>query len=82
MTCPKCGSSNVSAQMVTESRLKTKHHGLLWWFFVGWWWVPIKWLTLTIPALIVKIFAPKKHKLETTHKTMWVCQNCGKHWEA
>lgn len=82
MNCPKCGSGNVNAQMVTETQLKKKHHNILWWIFVGWWWIPIKWLFLTLPALIVKIFAPKKQKLKVTHKTMWVCQNCGNHWEA
>ena len=25
MKCPKCGSENVNVQMVTESKLKTKH---------------------------------------------------------
>lgn len=30
MVCPKCGSENVSVQMVTETQLITKHHGILW----------------------------------------------------
>lgn len=81
MTCPKCGSENVTVQMVTEQQLVAKHHGILWWVFVGWWWLLIKWLVFTIPALIVKIFAPKRHKIVTQHKSMCVCQNCGHHWE-
>lgn len=50
MKCPKCGSENVNVQMVTETNLKTVHHGLFWWLFIGWWWWPIKWLVFTIPA--------------------------------
>ena len=82
MVCPKCGSENVNAQMVTETQLQVKHRGILWWIFIGWWWLPIKWLFLTIPALIVKMFAPKRYKTQALHKTMWVCQNCGHHWQA
>lgn len=36
MICPKCGSENVNTQVVTDVKLKDKHHGVLWWFFVGW----------------------------------------------
>lgn len=82
MTCPKCGSENVNAQMVTETQLKKQHHNILWWICVSWWWLPVKWIMLTIPAIIMKIFAPKKYKTKVTHKSMWVCQNCGHHWEA
>lgn len=82
MKCPRCGSENVSVQMVTETQLKDKHHSILWWIFVGWWWLFIKWLFLTVPALIVKIFAPKKQKLKVKHKSICVCQSCGHHWNA
>lgn len=82
MYCPRCGSANVNAQMVSETQLKTKHKGCIWWLCVGWWWVPIKWLFLTVPALIVKIFSPKKQKLKTKHHSMFVCQNCGHSWKA
>ena len=80
MTCPRCKSNNVTAQVVTESQLKTAHHGLLWWLIIGWWWMIVKWVFLTIPALIVKIFAPKKQKLVSRSATMWVCHNCGHMW--
>lgn len=82
MICPNCGSANCNVQMVTESKLVNKHHGCLWWGFVGWWWVPFKWLFLTLPALIVAIFGHKKQKLKQKHVSMWVCQNCGHHWKA
>lgn len=81
MKCPVCGSENVNVQVVTETELKNKHHGVLWWISIGWWFVPIWWLCFTIPALIVKIFAPKKQKLKQRHKTICVCQNCGHKWE-
>ena len=82
MVCPKCGSSNVNVQVVTETQLKNKHHGIFWWLCIGWWWIPIKWIFLTIPALIVKIFAPKKQKLKTKQISVCVCQNCGHSWKA
>lgn len=81
MTCPKCGSQNVNVQIVNETQLKTKHKGVLYWLFVGWWWLPIKWLFLTIPALIVKIFKPKKQKVKNIQHSMCVCQTCGHTWE-
>lgn len=81
MKCPKCGSENVTVQLLTETELKEKKHGILWWICVGWWWLPVKWLVFTLPALIVKIFAPKKYKTVTNTKKMAVCNNCGKSWK-
>ena len=80
MKCPVCGSENVNVKIVTETELKDKHHGVVWWLCIGWWWLPIWWLCFTIPALIIKIFAPKKQKLKQHHKSMRVCQNCGHKW--
>lgn len=80
MNCPKCGSENVSVQVVTETELKEKKHGVIWWVCVGWWWIPIKWLVFTLPALIIAIFKPKKYKTKTHTKKMAVCNNCGKSW--
>ena len=81
MVCPKCGSNNVNVQMVTETQLKNKHHGIFWWLVIGWWWVLVKWFVFAVPALIVKIFAPKRKKLVSKHKAMCVCQNCAHSWE-
>ena len=81
MKCHVCGSENVNVQIVTETELNNKHHGVVWWLFIGWWFVPIWWLCFTIPALIIKIFAPKKQKLKQHHKSIRVCQNCGHKWE-
>ncbi len=30
MTCPKCGNNNVNIQIINESQLVTKHHGIIW----------------------------------------------------
>ncbi len=81
MNCPKCGSENVNIQTVTDSKLVNAHHGCLWWLCVGWWWVPIKWLFLTIPALIFKIFGHKKQKIKQNRYSVYVCQNCGYQWK-
>ena len=78
LTCPKCGSSNIAFQAVTT--IKNKHHGFLWWLFIGFWWVPLKWLLFFLPALIIKIFVGKKVKSVVTSEA--VCQNCGNHWTA
>ena len=82
MTCPNCGSENVNVQIITDIELKNKHHGIIWWIFVGLWWVPLKWLFLTIPALLAKIFIPKRQKIKQTERTICVCQTCGNRWDA
>ncbi len=80
MICPRCGSTRVSCQVVSETNLKTKHHSVLWWAFVGWWWMIIKWFCFTLPALVVKLFRPKRYVTTTTHKSTAVCQDCGHAW--
>lgn len=77
MVCPKCGSTAVTVQMVTDTALQRARHGLIWWLLVGWWWVPLKWICFTWLALLAKIFAPKNYKLETEHRAVCVCQHCG-----
>ena len=82
MKCRKCGGTNVTVQMVNEVELKDKHHGIIWWICVGWYWVPLKWIFLTIPALLAKIFVPKKQKAKNIQRKVCVCQDCGYSWEA
>ena len=82
MTCRKCGSENVTVQVINQVRMKTKHHSIIWWLFVGCWWVPIKWLFFTLPALIIKIFVPKRQKVKNITVSKCVCQNCGYTWNA
>lgn len=80
MTCPRCGSYNVTVSAVNDYDLKDKHHGCFWWLLIGWWWLPVKWLCFTIPALIIKIIVPKRQKLVTKQSTVCVCQDCGDRW--
>lgn len=80
MNCPKCGSSNVNVQMVSESKLKTKHHSIWYWLIIGWWLKPILWFFLTIPMLLGTLFGHKKQKIVTKHKSVAVCQSCGNNW--
>lgn len=80
MQCKKCGSQNVNVQMVSESQLKTKHHSILWWLFIGWWLEACLWFFLTIPRLLAALFGHKKQKLVTKHSSVAVCQNCGHSW--
>lgn len=80
MACPKCGSEKVTVQVVTETKLVDKHHGIIWWICVGWWWLFIKWIFLTIPALLFKIFGHKKQKVKTKQRTVAICQDCGHKW--
>ncbi len=82
MICPRCKSDRVIVQVMQDVKLKTVHHGLLWWFFVGWWWVPVKWIFFTLPALLFALFVPKRKKVVTKQYTLCVCQNCGNKWRA
>lgn len=77
MKCPKCQNENVNIQIINEEKMVTKHHSIVWWLLIGWWWIPIKWLYLTIPALIFKIFHKKNQKAINKAKKIAVCQNCG-----
>lgn len=78
MICPKCGSDNVSVQMVSETNLKSGH-SFFWWLLIGWWWVPVKWIFFTGFALLLSLFAPKRYRTKTMHRSVCVCQNCGYH---
>ena len=80
MYCSKCSSNNVTIQVVNEQKLVTKHHGIIWWLCIGWWWIFVKWLFLTIPALIFSIFVGKRKKIKNIKKKVAVCQNCGHTW--
>jgi hypothetical protein len=80
MICPKCRSGNVNIQVINEVTLKNKHHGILWWIFIGWWWICVKWLVFTVPALIFKIFGHKKQTAVNKRRTVCVCADCGHSW--
>lgn len=78
--CPHCGSKNINIQIVTESKLKTKHHSIFYWLFIGWWLELLLWFFLTIPRLLIFIFMPKKQKLTQKQRKIAICQNCGYSW--
>lgn len=83
MICPKCQSDNVNVQIVNEAQLVKANHGCMWWIIIGWWWIPVKWIFLTVPALIFKIFGVGgKKKIVNIQKKMCVCQKCGHTWNA
>lgn len=81
MVCPKCKSENVNVQITNRVKVKTKHHGLFWWLFIGFWWVPIKWMFFTLPALLFAIFGRKKQKVVNKEIKTCVCQSCGHSWK-
>lgn len=80
MYCPQCGNNNVTIQIVTETKLKQKRHGLLYWLLIGWWLQPLLWIFLTLPMLILTIFKPKKYKAVNHSRKIAVCQSCGNSW--
>lgn len=87
MKCEKCGSENVTVQLVNLQQLVDlkKKNGCLWWFFIGWWYVPIKWIVLTVILrwliLPFKMLLPKKQQLINSVESYKVCNNCGHHWQ-
>ena len=68
MQCPKCGSSDVKIQAVTE--VKTKHRGCLGWFM----WILLAICTFGL-ILIIPLITNSKTKSKTHSEA--VCQNCG-----
>ena len=82
MICQKCGSGNVTVQMVLETKTKKKRRGIIYWLCFGWLFEMMLWLFLTLPMLIIAIFKPKRYKSKTIHKTMCICQACGYSWKA
>ena len=78
MDCPKCGSSNVCVQAVSNT--KTHGKGCMYWLFIGWWLEPFLWLCLTLPMLFAKLFG-SKGKIKTKVESYAICQNCGHKWK-
>jgi hypothetical protein len=81
MKCPKCQSEHCHAQIVTQTKLKTKHNWV-YWLIIGWWLEPCLWLFLTIPKLLVAIFSHKKQKVVQKNINMFICDDCGYSWKA
>ena len=79
--CPRCGGTNFTTQIITDTHLDIKKgHGCAYWLFIGWWLQPLLWILLTLPMIIIKIFRPKKYTMNTTHRTVTICQQCGHTW--
>lgn len=76
MTCPKCGSENVT--VTTEqisSKTRTKHTGCLW---------GIARLCLIICTCGLWILVGKRKetgKTKIQNQTVAICQNCGHKWK-
>ena len=77
MTCKKCNSENVNIQRVSVTTKKKK--GMGYWLLFGWLIDLMLWCFLTIPRLLIAMFAPKKTKTEV--HTEAVCQSCGYSWK-
>lgn len=77
--CPKCGSTEIQFNTLSDTHTKKRKHGIFYWILFGWLFSLILWILLFIPRLIIRIFRPKK--VETTFKYEAVCMNCGHHWE-
>ncbi|MGE5495306.1 MAG: hypothetical protein ACM3S4_08425 [Burkholderiales bacterium] len=74
MVCPRCGSTNVTSQAVTETTSKGKVKG----FgsikaFLGW-------LFFSVPGILCGLCGMGKEKTRTRTRTrvIRICQNCGK----
>ncbi|MFR5439850.1 hypothetical protein [Monoglobus pectinilyticus] len=71
MICPKCGSTNITVQAVTD--IKTKHRGCLAWFG----WILLAICTVGLIIIIPLITNSKTHS--KTHSEA-ICQDCGCRW--
>jgi predicted Zn-ribbon and HTH transcriptional regulator len=72
MTCPKCKSENVNAQIA--EKVKTKHRGCLGWCL----WLLLAFCTCGL-ILIIPLITNSKVKSKT--QTWAVCQDCGHRWK-
>lgn len=77
MNCLRCGSEKVNIQVVEETKLVDKGHGIIWWIFIAPWYLIIKWIFFFPLALLAKIFIPKKQTIKQKIKSVAVCQECG-----
>ena len=80
MVCPKCKSENVTTQIVSEQVIKEHHNGMFYYLFVAWWFWLIKLIVFCF-SWPFRIFGHTTKYSMTEHKTMCVCQNCGKTWQ-
>jgi hypothetical protein len=101
--CPKCGSNNINFQreqtVSVGGSLHTfcvgKHHGVMYWVFIGWWlWIlklcfeMFRWVIMLCTLGLIGRKRKKGIRGKTIsanksiNRTMAVCQNCGYSWKA
>ena len=81
MQCPKCHSTNINVQAVTDVKLKTKKKSFWYWVTIGWIVEPMFWIFLTIPKLFFELFSPRKVQTQSKTNKVAICQNCGHSWK-
>lgn len=76
MNCPKCGSTNVISQAVSETTTTGKTKGFS---FIK---SCLGFLLFNIPGILCGLCGMGKGKTRTTTRTkvLYICQNCGKQW--
>jgi len=74
MVCPRCGSTNVTSQAVTETTSKGKVKGF------GCVKAFLGWLFFSVPGILCGLCGMGKEKTRTSTRTrvIRICQNCGK----
>lgn len=73
IVCPKCGSTNVVVQAVTQTTGNSKTKGF------GWIKSCLGFLLFSFPGILCGLcgFGKSKSKTKTEIKTVRICQNCG-----
>lgn len=78
----------------TKSKYRQKRHSIFWWLFIGWWWIFIDlflWIAIFPIRFLIQLFKKKdykgtsksveKTKNKISYRTVFLCKNCGNHWE-
>lgn len=76
MTCPKCGSENITSQAITETTTKEKIKGF------GCIKSCLGFVFFSIPGILCGLCGMGKGKSKTKSRTrvICICQNCGHQW--
>lgn len=78
----------------TKSKYRQQRHGCLWWCIIGWWWWAFDlmfWVCFFPLRFLIQLFKKKdytgksksvaKTKNDIAYRTVFLCKNCGHHWE-
>ncbi len=76
MICPRCKSTNVTNQVITETTTQNKTKGF------GWIKACLGYLLFSIPGILCGLcgMGKGKTKTTTTSRVIHICQNCGNKW--